>query len=284
MRGIVIILTLIFTMNYSVAQKSIATLLSVKGEAYVVRNRVKTEITIPYLFIYKDKIVVEEGGLTLLLCNGEEKTLKSGEEHTFNDDEMCSNAGLFDRILEESKVLNLQNRSAVSRSNTIKSITVFPKSSKMVEGTDSEIEWQVNSKRIKEVSMVLYDMETEDVVFRKDNITATKVNLKGMNLKRGRHYYWIIKPGGNTKEYLGVVSVVSEIDVKKPEEFGLQSRLDFIKAYSYFAEIENQFMLHDILSEANYRYPDTDLFKYLLKLHTGFDTPLYNTKNPNRKF
>lgn len=284
MRGIGIILALIFTFSYSVAQKSIATLLSVKGEAYVVRNRVKTEVTIPYLFIYKDKVVAKEGDLTFLLCTGEEKTLKPGDEYTFAEEEKCSNAGLFDKIVEESKVLNLQNRSAVSRSNTIKSITVFPKSSKMVEGTDSEIEWQFNSKRVKSVSMVLYDMENENVVFRKDKITATSVNLKGMNLKRGKHYYWIIKPNGDTREYLGVVSVVSEVDVKNPEEFGLQSRLDFIKAYSYFAEIENQFMLHDILSEANYRYPDTDLFKYLLTLHTGFDIPLYNTKNPNRKF
>gem|GEM_PF-4969841 len=284
MRGIGVILVLISTMNYSVAQKSIATLLSAKGEAYVIRNRVKTEITVPYLFIYKDKVVVEKGDFVLLLCNSEEKALSSGDEYTFKDDIECYSTDVFDKILQESRVLSLENRSVISRSSKTLSLAVFPKSSKMIEGTDSEIKWQFNNSNTRSVSVVLYNMESEDVIYKRDSVTSNVLNLKGIDLKSGKHYYWIIKPDGDTEEYLGVVSVISETDIKSIKQFKLKTKFDFIRAYSYYADVENQFLLYDVLLEANYKYPDTELFRYLLKIHTGFDVPLYNTKNPNRKF
>lgn len=253
---------------WGIAQNNSAAFLSFNGEGNYYRSTKKTNLKFPMLFNSGDKIKLTEGNATLLIADGSEINLKAGTQYKvphFKKEEMLVelDASIFQDYVGQS-----QSNSLVSVRGDSVYFKLYPISSKLIKPENCRIFWKVNTKQIN-YKFVLDNARTLEEVFKKDDFSDLKIELKSVNLLPGVEYTWTLNAKEFKLEQFGFISVLTKEERLALPAFRFSNKMDYIKAFKYYEENEFYFDAYKLIEKASKKYPKTDLFKYILQKMNG---------------
>ena len=268
MKKTILLLLFILSVFVTKSQNNTAAFLSFKGDGYYKRVTKKEKLSSPMFFKSGDKIELTKGNATLLISNGSEVNLRVGTE--FKIPQLKKNEMLvsFDASLFQDYMVQSQSNSSITIRGDSVALNLYPISSKIILSKNNKILWFTNSEKLN-FKFVIYDANTLDEVFVKDNFSESEIELKSLGLSLGLDYTWILAIKGTNTEQLGFISILSASEILKQPKFELKTKIDYIKAYTYYEKNEFYFEAYNVIEKANFKYPKIDLFKLMMNKMNG---------------
>ena len=96
-----------------------------------------------------------------------------------------------------------------------------------------------------------------------DRIKSKEVSLKDVGFKPGKSYYWSLKARDVLD--IGIINVWTDEKQAELKKFTYNEKIDYLTAYNYYKEQELMYDARHVLKMAIGKYPESDLFVYLLE-------------------
>jgi hypothetical protein len=226
------------------------------GSYYV--NGARQKIDYPTRFCPGDQLSVKQGELTILLTNGEKKTITPANSLTVHDIGNQENP-------RAMAMANSDNQGMLSQSNLAYNIRgnekIFPVKSKILPGQKAIISTMYNSGTVSDFKIEVFETETDKKVFERKLADARKISLEGISFQEGKKYYWILSSTSKNLSEMGEIEVSRGfLDQEKPD-----SELTYITAINKQLESGMLFQAQNLVWQAKADYPEAQLFDYLLK-------------------
>jgi len=247
----------------------VAVLVAVTGDSYVKNKTGETKLEIPYFFQNNDVIEVKTGKIEILNTNGSEVILNQGDVYSIEirkDAVLLNIEEFYTNLSKEKYFTQSQSNSALTVRGQKTNMILFPISSKLANKNQAFITCNLKTAEIVSIEIEVLDMQNDELVYSNKNITSPEIALKDIPLLQGKDYVWTIKADGKEIDQIGLITY---LNIEKQEEllqFSLKKKIDYLKAYQYYAENELWFAAKQTLQIAAQTYPKTDLFEYLLKM------------------
>lgn len=268
MKNLIVLSIFIFAAHIGISQNNAAAFLSYRGQGEYMRGNTNAQLKFPMLFNGGDKIKLTNGNAKLLIADGSEVNLAQGKEFIIPNLKKEEIIIELDASVFQDYVVPSQSNSIVSLRSASSSLIIFPISSKVIKAENAVIFFS-ESINSSEISFKLFNSNTFKVIYETDKLTGKILELDSLPLEKGIDYNWIIKLKGQNEKQLGIVSVLSDKEIAKLPKFEFNREIDYIKAYRYYEKNEFYFEAYNIIQTATRKYPDIDLFKYMLKKMRG---------------
>ncbi|MBI9067430.1 MAG: DUF928 domain-containing protein [Salinivirgaceae bacterium] len=247
----------------------VAVLMAVNGDSYVKNKTGETKLEIPYFFQDKDVIEVRTGKVEILNSNGSELTLNKGDAYHIEigkDAALLNVEEFYTNLSKEKYFTQSQSNSALTVRGQKTNIVLFPISSKLANKNQAFITCHLKTTEIVVIELEVLNMQNDEIVYSSKNITSTEIALNEMPLLPGQDYVWTLKADGKETDQIGLITYLDTEKQKALLQFNLKQKVDYLKAYQYYAEKELWFAAKRTIQMAAQAYPETDLFEYLLKM------------------
>ncbi|GEM_PF-4171334 len=248
----------------------VAMLFSLDGEGVYTRDGKSENLMVPQNFLKGDKILLSSGTATLMLFSGDEVNLKANEEYTISgstgtagESEKSSTFQSVSELIDEDHERISQRNAAYKVRGAFSAVKAFPSISGLIDGSYAEVVLNMDVNADFQLSLEVYDQETDEQVWYLDRIKTKEVSLKDVNFKSGKSYYWSLKARDVLD--IGIINVWTDKKKSELKEFAFNEKIDYLTAYNYYKEQELMYDARHILKLAIQKYPESDLFEYLLE-------------------
>ncbi|NOQ28213.1 MAG: hypothetical protein GQ564_22855 [Bacteroidales bacterium] len=247
----------------------LALLLAIKGEAYVNSKSGENRLNIPYFFENNDVITVKTGSVELLQANGEEIKLEAGKTHKITlgkDTESLKIDEFYINLSKERYFTQSQSNSALTVRGQSVNVVLFPISSKLANIDNAFITVDFKTTEEVIVELEVFNMLNNELVYSNKNISKTEIALNEIPLQQGHDYIWMIKADEKETDQIGLITYLDKTKQETLQQFELNNKIDFLKAYQYYTNNELWFAAKHTIKLGTEKYPETDLFGYLMKV------------------
>ncbi len=264
MKNIILLFTFILLVSLGMSQTNSAAFLSFSGEGTYKRGNANSKLKFPMLFSGGDKIKLTSGSALLMVADGSEISLASGNEYTIphlKKEEMLVE---LDASIFQDFVVQSQSNSSVNLRGDSTSLILYPISSKVINLEDARIFFSQENKKTN-IVFELFDANSLDLIYETEKLENDLLNVKILKLSAGIEYAWTMKIKETNTEQLGIISVLTEKEIAKQPKFQYNNKIDYLKAYKYYERNEFYFEAYNIIEKASKKYKNIDLFQYMLK-------------------
>lgn len=248
----------------------VAMLFSLDGEGVYTREGKSENLMVPQNFLKGDKILLSSGTATLMLFSGDEENLKANEEYTVSsstgtggESEKSSTFQSVSELIDEDHERISQRNAAYKVRGAFSAVKAFPSLSGLIDGSYAEVVLNVDVNAGFQLSLEVYDQGTDEVVWKLDRITAKEVSLKDVDFVPGESYYWSLKARDVLD--IGIINVWTDEKKSELKKFAFNEKIDYLTAYNCYKEQELMYDARHVLKLAIRKYPESDLFEYLLE-------------------
>lgn len=252
------------------SQDFVAMLFSLDGEGQYTRDGKSEAMMVPQNYMKGDKILLSSGTATLMLFSGDEMNLKTNEEYivsgskdTSVESEKSSTFQSVSELIDEDHGRISQRNAAYKVRGAFSAVKAFPSLSGLIDGSNAEVVLNVDVNASFQLSMEVYDQESDELVWKLDRIQAKEVSLKEVDFVPGKSYYWSLKARDVLD--IGIINVLTDEEKAQLQKFSFNQKIDYLTAYNYYKENELLYDARHVLKVAIRKYPDSDLFEYLLE-------------------
>jgi hypothetical protein len=273
MRRIGLYCMLLFVSLTSMGQGSkdyVAMLFSLDGEGVYTRDGKSENLMVPQNFLKGDKILLSSGTATLMLFSGDEVNLKANEEYTVSgstgtagESEKSSTFQSVSELIDEDHERISQRNAAYKVRGAFSAVKAFPSLSGLVDGSYAEVVLNVDVNAGFQLSLEVYEQETDEMVWYLDRIRTKEISLKDVDFKPGKSYYWSLKARDVLD--IGIINVWTDEKKADLKEFAFTKKIDYLTAYNYYKDQELMYDARHVLKLAIQKYPASDLFEYLME-------------------
>ena len=251
------------------AQTNSAILISFSGAGDCKRGSKIIELKFPILFNSGDKIKLQRGKAEFLLANSKEVNINSGIEYIVPKIKKAEMIVELDASVFQDFIIQSQSNSSITmlRGDSL-SLSLYPISSKVTNIEKSEIIWHFDEEDAS-FDFELYDSNTLDLVFAKENFKSNKIGFNEMKLQQGNDYTWNLKIKNTKVEQLGIISILDKEDFEKIPKVDITNKLSIVKTYQYYVNNEFYFDAYNLMKQANEKFPKIGLFSFLITKMEG---------------
>lgn len=248
----------------------VAMLFALDGEGVYTRDGKSENLMVPQNYLKGDKILLSSGTATLMLFSGDEITLKANEEYTVSgttggagDSEKSTTLQSVSELIDEDHERISQRNAAYKVRGAFSAVKAFPSLSGLIDGSYAEVVLNVDVDAGFQLSLEVYDQETDEIIWYLDRIKTKEVSLRDVDFKPGKSYYWSLKARDVLD--IGIINVWSDEKKSDLKEFAFNEKIDYLTAYNYYKDKELMYDARHVLKVAIEKYPESDLFLYLLE-------------------
>lgn len=273
MRRIGLYCMLLLVSSITMGQSSkdyVAMMFSLDGEGVYTRDGKSETLMVPQNYLKGDKILLSSGTATLMLFSGDEVTLKANEEYTVSttaggagDSEKSSTLQSVSELIDEDHERISQRNAAYKVRGAFSAVKAFPSLSGLIDGSYAEVVLNVDVNAGFQLSLEVYEQETDEMVWYLDRVKTKEVSLKDVNFKPGKSYYWSLKARDVLD--IGIINVWTDEKKSELKKFAFKEKIDYLTAYNYYKEQELMYDARYVLKMAIQKYPESDLFEYLME-------------------
>jgi len=251
------------------SQEFVAMLFSLDGEGEYTREGNSETLMVPQNYKKGDKILLTSGTATLMLFSGDEVNLKANEEYTVSGtsenssgSEKSSAFQSVSELIDEDHERISQRNAAYKVRGAFSAVKAFPSLSGLIDASYAEVVLNVDVNASFQLSLEVYDQESDEMIWKLDRIQTKEVSLKDVKFVPGKSYYWSLKARDVLD--IGIINVLSDEKKAQLKKFTLNEKIDYLNAYGYYKDRELLYDARHVLKLAIEKYTDNDLYVYLL--------------------
>jgi hypothetical protein len=272
MKKIVLLFSLFLVSIFLMGQGSqdyVAMLFSLDGEGTYTRDGKSESLMVPQNYMKGDKILLTSGTATLMLFSGDEVNLKANEEYTVSGATSGSESGKNPALQSVSELIDedheriSQRNAAYKVRGAFSAVKAFPSLSGLTDAGHAEIVLNVDVNASFNLALEVYDQASDELVWKLDKIQSKEVSLKDVDFKPGKSYYWSLRARDVLD--IGIINVLTDEQKAELKSFTYTGKIDYLAAYDYYKSIEMMYDARYVLKKAIKKYPESDLFVYLLE-------------------
>jgi hypothetical protein len=166
-------------------------------------------------------------------------------------------------LIDEDHERVSQRNAAYKVRGAFSAVKAFPSLSGLTDGSRAEVVLNVDVNANFNLALEVFDQGTDEMVWKLDRIQSKVVSLKEVDFKPGKSYYWSLRARDVLD--IGIINVLTEEQKGELETFTLENKVDFLAAYDYYKANELMYDARYVLKKAIKKYPESDLFEYLLE-------------------
>ena len=166
-------------------------------------------------------------------------------------------------MIDEDHERISQRNAAYKVRGAFSAVKAFPSLSGLIDGSYAEVVLNVDVNAGFQLSLEVYDQENDELVWYLDRIKSKEVSMKDVDFKPGKSYYWSLKARDVLD--IGIINVWTDEKKADLKKFSFKDKIDYLTAYNYYKDQELMYDARHVLKLAIGKYPESDLFEYLLE-------------------